>query len=176
MSLLDRVTQHLEGADVRYALIGAAAMAYHGVARSTFDVDLLTVDRRVLHAGFWDSLRGRADIDTRQGSVDDPLAGVVRIRQPDERPVDLVVGRSAWQAEAIRRAEIGSIGDTRLPVAGAAELVLLKLYAGGPQDAWDVQQLLALEHQAHLVERVETLLEALDPEARELWSRILAGR
>jgi hypothetical protein len=44
MSLLAEVTQVLDRAEVRYALIGAMAMATHGVSRSTQDLDLLAVD------------------------------------------------------------------------------------------------------------------------------------
>ena len=38
-------------------IIGAAALAVRGVARSTYDVDVLVVDRRVLEASWWDALR-----------------------------------------------------------------------------------------------------------------------
>ena len=43
MSLLDRVAAILDRAGARYAVIGASAMAAHGVARSTYDIDLLTL-------------------------------------------------------------------------------------------------------------------------------------
>jgi hypothetical protein len=50
--------------------------------------------------------------------------------------------------------------------------VLLKLYAGGPQDAWDVQQLLAVEDRAALVSEVESRLGDLPAHAATLWRRI----
>lgn len=54
MSLLDRVTAILDRAGVPYAVIGAAAMATHGVARSTHDIDLLALAGSCL-----DRARGR---------------------------------------------------------------------------------------------------------------------
>jgi hypothetical protein len=52
--------------------------------------------------------------------------------------------------------------------------VLLKLYAGGPQDAWDVAQLLAAERREELVATVEERLVTLPSAAQTLWRRLLA--
>ena len=41
MILLDRVVAVLDDHDVPHALIGAAALAARGIARSTYDIDLL---------------------------------------------------------------------------------------------------------------------------------------
>ena len=94
MTLLARVCELLDGAQVAHALIGAAALAARGVARSTYDIDLLTTDGRVLAAAFWDSLRaGGASVDVRRGDDEDPLAGVVRVTAAGDRPVDVIVGK-----------------------------------------------------------------------------------
>ena len=167
MTLLERVTRCLASAAVPHALIGAAALAAAGVSRSTYDVDLLTTDRRVLDEDLWGPLRttGTA-IEVRRGDFDDPLAGVVRIGSPGERPVDVVVGRHAWQARAIQRAR-GGLGPA--PVVAPRDLVLLKLYAGGPQDLWDVRELLALPTAAQLIAEVEADLADLPAGMRERW-------
>lgn len=82
-------------------------------------------------------------MDIRLGDSDDPLAGVVRIRRETDRDVDVVVGRHRWQDEALRRAI--AIGGQSFRVVDQADLILLKLYAGGSQDRWDIEQLLALD-------------------------------
>lgn len=56
----------------------------------------------------------------------------------------------------------------------AADLVLLKLYAGGPQDAWDVHQL--LDANPSLRGEVAGLSNALPDDCRALWRRILGER
>lgn len=139
MIALDRVRDALEHQQVRYALIGAAALAARGIARSTFDIDLLTTDRRVLDAAAWPMFTTTA-VDIRRGDLDDPLAGVIRITLDLDRPVDVVVGKHAWQTRAVERAELSTGG---LPIVQARDLVLLKLYAGGTQDLWDVRELLS---------------------------------
>lgn len=56
----------------------------------------------------------------------------------------------------------------------AADLVLLKLYAGGPQDAWDVDQL--LDAVPTIETDVTAALPALPTSCARLWRRILADR
>jgi hypothetical protein len=161
MTTLDRVCDVLDRHRTPYALIGAAALASYGVARSTFDIDLLTTDQRVLQTEMWIGL----DTDVRRGDLDDPLAGVVRFSDGVERPVDLVVGKHAWQARAVARARRPGDG---LPVVEARDLVLLKLYAGGTQDLWDVRELLK-QSPATLAHEVEQDLTDLPVEFRQRW-------
>lgn len=159
-----------------FAVVGAAALAVHGVSRSTRDLDLLTVAAECLNPEFWDPLRrAGADVRIRAGDRDDPLAGVVRITRPGEHPLDLVVGRGGWQAAIADRAREVAIEGVTVPVARPADLVLLKLYAGGPQDAWDVEQLLAGPDREGLVAEVEAALPALPADSRALWARIRGG-
>ena len=148
-------------------------MAVHGVARSTQDLDVITVATDCLADATWDRVRSASvDVQIRRGGPDDPLAGVVRFRAPHETPIDLVVGKSAWQSSIIDRAAATEIEDARVPVASAPDLILLKLYAGGPLDAWDIVQLLAGPDRENLVGTVETRLAALPSDCRELWTRI----
>lgn len=172
MKLFETVRARLDAASVPYALIGAAALGLHGVARSTLDLDLLAMDSRVLEPAFWGDLERQADI--RRGDEDDPLFGAVRFRSPDAYPVDLVVGRFPWQSRIIDRAERLSVGETRVPVCRAADLILLKLFAGGAQDRWDVKQLLAVRPEA--AAEVGMRIAELPAEVRQRWDEIRAVR
>jgi predicted nucleotidyltransferase len=176
--LVDLVVSVLTAMGARHALIGAAALAAHGVARSTYDVDLLTTDAAVLDAGAWNEVVAACgcEVEVRRGDPDDPLAGVVRVRRPGEPDVDVVVGRWAWQADAIERAEAVSLGSVRVPVVRAADLVLLKLYAGGTQDLWDVEQLLAAGDRGAMAASVDAAIDRLPPEARRAWASLQRGR
>lgn len=62
-----------------------------------------------------------------------------------------------------------------VPVARAADLILLKLYAGGGKDAWDITQLLAVLDDSVITE-VDECLADLQQDARDLWQRILRER
>ncbi len=111
-------------------------------------------------------------MDVRRGAADDPLAGVVRFSQPNERDVDIVVGRSRWQQGIIRRARTIDVGGLTVPVVDVTGLILLKLYAGGSQDASDIEQLLAVADQAEVVAAVDALVYELSHAARTLWERL----
>ena len=114
MILFDEIARRLDGAGIPFALIGAGALAVHGVIRSTFDHDLLTTSPRVLDVTFWRCLPLGAAVDARRGDLDDPLAGVVRFTAAGDRDVDLVVGRSGWLDQVIgRRTSVALAGRDR---------------------------------------------------------------
>jgi hypothetical protein len=172
VNLLDRVRHLLSEQRVAHAVIGAAALAVHGVSRATLDHDLLVVDQRVLAPAFWGPMGADVGIDIREGDQDDPLAGVVRITLPSDRDVDVVIGRHRWQEEALAQAVL--VGAQQLPVVKPADLILLKLYAGGSQDRWDIEQLLAL-HSPGLVEAVDERIGVLPAQSRALWDALRPG-
>lgn len=177
MRLFGEVVALLARAGVAHALIGAAAMAAHGISRATADVDLLTVDPAVLTAGSWTPLADAgASVRVARGDPDDPLAGTVRLTRANDRTVDVVVGRYAWQREVIERAPEREVAGHAVRVVALEGLVLLKLYAGGPRDAWDVQLLLeVISETSAVIEGVERTLPRLPAESRELWDRIRSG-
>lgn len=171
-SLLARVSDLLADHRIRYALIGASAMAIHGVSRSTVDIDLLVTDTRVLSPDLWAPLPSGVGVDIRPGDADDPLAGVVRLRAEDERDVDLIVARGRWEAGVVARATPTPYAGVSVPAVQVADLILLKLYAGGSQDRWDVEQLLARPDRDEIVQQVDARLPDLPAEARSLWDRL----
>lgn len=172
MSLREEIGSILDAAGIRHALIGAVAMSAYGVNRASLDLDLFAADAACLKPDLWADLRSRGvAMDIRKGDLTDPLAGVARFQAPGEIPVDVVVGKFAWQARLLERAE--PIGGNL--VVRAADLILLKLYAGGPQDAWDVQQLLARPFREDLIREVESRLSDLPDRCQDFWRKILEG-
>lgn len=173
MKLLREVVGRLVADGISHALIGAGAMAVHGVSRSTADLDLLTVDARVLVPETWAEFEAQGRLRRLlKGDFDDPLAGSVRLASQDE-VVDVVLGRYDWQREIVDSSPPNWLGDVHVPVASPSGLVLLKLYAGGPKDAWDIRSLLEVADDAEaLVREVEALLPRLPADARRLWSRL----
>lgn len=167
MTLVDRVCAVLDARGIPHALIGAAALAAAGIARSTYDVDLLTGDRDVLQPDLWEGLRADAvRIDIRPGDHDDPLGGVVRLDAQAERPVDVILGKHDWQRRAVERAIRRFDGPA---VVTPRDLILLKLYAGGTQDLWDIRELLRVSGDDALVAGVEADLESLPRRMRDQW-------
>jgi len=176
VSLLAETLETLSAHGLRCAMIGAAAMAAHGVARATMDIDLLLAGSECLNSLAWEALRRSGlNVDVRRGDADDPLVGVVRLQRAGEQPIDVVVGSASWQRRAIENASPIEFLGILVPVASARDLILLKLYAGSPQDRWDVARLLAATPNPNLAREVEAGLSALPPECRESWREITAS-
>lgn len=174
MTLLARVAAVLESRQVPHSLIGAAALAIYGVVRSTSDHDLFVTDANCLDRRIWEGLASEGvHVDVNRGDFQDPLAGVVQLKVPGEISVDVVVGKFTWQRKMLERTRRAFFDGAELPVIGPADLILLKLYAGGLQDAWDIQQLLEGPDREALIEEVESRLPDLSKEAHVLWRRIV---
>jgi len=107
LTLLARVNGLLSHRGIGHSVIGGVALAAHGVARATLDLDLLATDPARLDEQAWQDLRSTGvSVEIRRGDEFDPLAGVVRVVSKDERPIDLIVGKRPWQQEllaAVRR-------------------------------------------------------------------------
>ncbi len=173
MTLLAEVVACLEVDSSPHAMIGATAMAALGAVRSTLDLDILTTDRRVLKSSFWERLESQGvSVEVRVGDIQDPLAGVVRATREGDRPVDVIVGEAPWQDRIISDAVPRQVTDVEVPVADEVGLVLLKLYAGGPQDRWDVEQIMLItDDPTGLRDDVVDRLADLPARCRRLWER-----
>jgi hypothetical protein len=146
---LRRVVAALDKLEIRHALIGGLAVAAHGMIRATRDVDLI-IDLSLQEAlSLQQSLRDRGFQATfYRGAVDDPIAGVLRLSVPvagAEVSCDLLFASRAWQMRAVENAASIDLGSFSVRVAQSADLFLLKLFAGGPQDLVDAAQLLKMQ-------------------------------
>jgi hypothetical protein len=169
VTLLGRVAAELGRTHIATAVCGASALAVHGIARSTYDIDLLTTDPRTLHDETWRALAASGvNVEIRRGDHDDPLGGVVRVTQEGQRPVDVIVGRHAWQTAVVDAADPMRILDAPVRVVDVPSLILLKLYAGGPQDLWDIEQLMATAT-SDVVRAVDAVIGELPAASRALW-------
>lgn len=159
--------RRLEAAQVQYCLIGASALAVHGYVRATADIDLLTLDDRVLLESFW----AGALVMIRRGDWDDPLAGSVVWTSSIQH--DVIVGRGYAASLALGTAKENEALGCR--VAEPLALALLKLEAGGAQDLYDVVAL--IQHRAAIDgapwrAAIEAHLPQLSAEARDAWTRM----
>jgi hypothetical protein len=174
MQSATKVLDYLQGRDVACALIGGVALGAHGVARGTLDTDILVSDRRVLEVDFWNDLRDLGSAEIRRGDDEDPLVGLVRFSQTAE-PVDVLVGRSPWTDRILDRRQHVSVRSRSLPIVERTDLVMLKLYAGGPQDLLDVSLLLAIDEET-IASEVEARLAECPAVVGKAWRQVRGRR
>ena len=170
MKLLARVVSKLEQMGAPCALIGGVALAFHGIDRATEDLDLLATVPSILNSSLWEDLRSEGiTVEVTKGDHDDPLRGVVRIDSSEV--IDIVVPRGRWQDEVLTRRLDRVILGERIPVVDAADLILLKVDAGGLVDLIDVE--LLVRHDPSLRAIVETRMEQLPRRLKAAWKEFL---
>lgn len=162
----------LNEAGVPCCVIGATAMSVWGYARFTADIDILTMDERVLVRSFWEPTGLASSIAAiRVGDISDPLGGLVRFKPAPA--VDVIVGRGAVMREAVETAVIHSEFG---PIATAPMVALMKIEAGGIKDRWDVAQLLRarsmIEPGVDLAGLIELRVMTMSDWARKAWARV----
>jgi hypothetical protein len=153
----------LESRGIPCALIGGLAVSLRGQPRMTVDVDL------VILADVERALRLVRELDS---TPFEPLfAGVeevvsrsyilpIRHRSTGIR-VDLAIGMSGFERDAVGRATSVAIGDLRVPVVSVEDLLVMKALAGRPQDDIDIRGLVAAQRDTIDWSRCLSLAESL---------------
>ena len=142
---LTKILSRLDAAHHRrllhgYALIGGFAVSAWEVPRATQDIDFAIAIGAADPQALAIFLGGHFEA----GDADDPLRGVVHTSiqvGSTSVPLQLIFFPSAYTEVAFQHIESLSIMEQVVPVVSWQALVL-KLYAGGPQDKLDAQQIL----------------------------------
>ena len=165
---LTDLTTWLRDEGFPFGLIGGLAVTVRGEPRVTMDVDV------VLGVDVDQALRL---LDQLPGSPFRPLfhdvADVVRhsFLMPLQHSktgirVDIALGLSGFEQNAIARASEVSFGLFRVPVVTAEDLILMKLLASRPRDTEDVHRIVQRQGDAldwdYLLETGRQLQEAVD--------------
>jgi hypothetical protein len=138
---LAAVVQALDRAAVPYALAGGLALAVHGVARATSDIDLLVPRARIdeaLEATHPLGFRFAATPMIFPDGME--LRRITRIAGKAHTTLDLLLVdealRPAWDSRQSRQTAFGP-----LVVVSREGLIAMKIAAGRPQDLADVARL-----------------------------------
>jgi len=140
---LDILRALIDG-QARFLVVGAHAMAVHGVPRATGDLDVW-VDSQSENAGrVWSALlKFGAPVQSLDVSRDDLLVPgtVIQIGMPPRR-IDIltqlsgVVFEDAWKGRTTR-----TVAGLEIPFLGKADLMKNKKATNRPKDIADIQEL-----------------------------------
>lgn len=143
------VAEVLREEGVEPLIIGALALAAHHFPRQTEDVDLAIAVPPSRLLVLADALRRRGlEVHLSMPDTKDPLGGLIRVEREGALPIEIINfdnapsgGFPAIVRDAAARATpMGS--DLPLRVVDVIDLVILKVYAGGPKAELDIQELL----------------------------------
>lgn len=145
---LATITRRLDDAKAKdliqhYALIGGFAVSAWGIPRATQDVDFALA----LGSTNPSALADHLNAEFASGDIHDPLQGVFRLQlsvQGQNIPVQLIILPPRWTAIVMDSVVTLSVLGCRIPVISWEGLILLKLYAGGPQDLLDAQRIISV--------------------------------
>jgi hypothetical protein len=149
---------------VRWFLFGAQAAILHGVARLSADVDV-TVDLADRCARELVEAFSEAGLGLRVADVDD-FVNQTRVlpfvHRASRIPVDVVLAGPGLEEQFFAGAEQREIAGVAIPVAGAADLIAMKVLAGRPRDLADVEGIVRAQGRQLDVGRARSTLLALE--------------
>jgi len=159
-ALLD-VSGFLDDHGVPYMVVGGFANLYWGVERFTRDLDLTVEIADDGLETFLERLRTRF-----HPAVEDALSfarqnHLVRLKTGTDVDVDLLIATLPYEVSAIERAIPIVVGESRVRMCTAEDLVIYKLASDRGQDALDVEGIIARQagalDRAYLLPRVREL-------------------
>ena len=138
--LLVDVVEILRRENVEYLVIGAFALAVHGVVRASRDADALLqislTKIKKLKGVFEDS---GLHVVLRRGDADDPIPMMLVVGDSYGNQVDLLGGLRGLDSKAFIRAVEVPFQGVALRVVGREDFIAMKCFANGPQDLLDAK-------------------------------------
>jgi hypothetical protein len=153
MSFILRLTRAFRDADVRFAVTGGYAVAFHGAVRGTLDVDIVVRRSRDDFVAAEETLKGlglapRLPVDA--GQVFDFREEFIRNRNlvawsfsNPSNPAEIVDVIITHDLAAMKVVKV-RVGNVTVPVVSRRDLIAMKRASGRPQDLEDVRALEAL--------------------------------
>jgi predicted nucleotidyltransferase len=146
---LDRLTAPLAAlmewfreAGLRGAVIGGVAASLRGKPRLTHDVDALVLEgdaetllQTASRFGFTPRIPDAAEF-SRQTRV-----LLLRFR-PGDIDIDISLGALPFEDEVIERSTWVRVGNVRIRLASAEDLIIMKAVAGRPRDMMDIENVI----------------------------------
>lgn len=160
---IETVFRALEGAEVRYVVVGGLAVLAHGYLRATNDIDLVVDLAPENAARAVEALAGLgfrplapvamlefADSDRRREWIEEKEARVFGLFSDDHPSVrvDLFLEEPFDLEEILERARREEVAaGVEVPFLGLEDLIRMKLSAGRPRDLDDVEKLRLLREE-----------------------------
>lgn len=133
---------------VRYAVIGAMAAAVHGVVRASLDADAVVALRVREGQGLRLLLVEKGyEATLSTGGLDDPIPGLLEIRDRHGNRVDLLLGLRGMDPALMDRTRQVTLAEAVLEIVGREDFIAMKAFAGGPIDLADARAVVDLDRE-----------------------------
>jgi len=151
---------------VRYAVIGAMAAAVHGVVRASLDADaVVALQIREAHVLRKSLIEEGYEATLRTGDVDDPISGLLEIKDRHGNRVDLLLGLRGMDPELLNRTRQVRLAEAVLEIVGREDFIAMKAFAGGPVDLADARAVIELDRESLDLELLRRLAQRFGRDA-----------
>ena len=151
---------------VRYAVIGAMAAAVHGVVRASLDADaVVTLQIREAHVLRQSLIEEGYEATVRTGDVEDPISGLLEIKDRHGNRVDLLLGLRGMDPELLNRTRQVRLAEAVLEIVGREDFIAMKAFAGGPVDLADARAVIELDRESLDLELLRRLAQRFGRDA-----------
>jgi len=158
--LMVDVAESLATRGVRYAVIGAMAAAVYGVVRASLDADAIVALQIREAQDLRQSLIVEGyEVALRTGDIDDPIPGLLEIKDRLGNRVDLLIGLRGMDPEAMDRTRQVALAGSMLEVVSREDFIAMKAFAGGPVDLADARAVMDLDRGSLDVELLRRLAQ-----------------
>ena len=148
MTLVDVLStvEDAAGGPESFAVIGAVARNAWAPPRATTDVDLAIAARPEILQAIGCALRtlGYQQVRQQQADPGEQLPDIVIFRSEATGlpQVDLLVAKTPFEEQVLRRAVRIEVGPCAVPIASPEDLIVYKLLADRPRDREDIRAVL----------------------------------
>ena len=134
------------------------AAAVHGVVRASLDAAAIVALNVPAAQALRQSLIEEGyEVALRTGDVDDPIPGLLEIRDRYGNRVDLLLGLRGMDPEFLNRTRQVRLGAATLAIVGREDFIAMKAFAGGPVDLADARAVIDLDRESLDVELLRRL-------------------
>jgi predicted nucleotidyltransferase len=145
------------------------AAAVHGVVRASLDADaIVALQVREAQALRQALLEEGYDVSFRTGDVDDPIPGLLEIKDRHGNRVDLLLGLRGMDPELLNRTRQVGFGETVLAIVGREDFIAMKAFAGRPVELADARAVIDLDRRALDVELLRRLAQRFGTDAARI--------
>jgi predicted nucleotidyltransferase len=174
--LMADVADLLAEQGVRYAVIGAMAAAVHGVVRASLDADaVVALQVREAQALRQSLVEEGYEAALRTGDVDDPIPGLLEIKDSHGNRVDLLLGLRGMDPELMSRTRQVRLAETILEIVGREDFIAMKAFAGGPVDLADARAVIDLDRESLDLELLRRLAQRFGRDAARAIEDLIGG-
>ena len=164
--LMADVAESLARRGVRYAVIGAMAAAVHGVVRASLDADaIVALQVREAQALRQSLIEEGYEVALTAGDVDDPIPGLLEIKDRHGNRVDLLLGLRGMDPGLLNRTRQVRLAQAVLEIVGREDFIAMKAFAGGPVDLADARAVIDLDRELLDLELLRRLAQRFGRDA-----------